>query len=347
MPLEPGTRLGPYEILAPLGAGGMGEVYRARDTRLNRIVAVKTLSPAFAHDPDRLARFEQEARLLASLSHANVAGIHGLEEVDGNRYLILEYVEGESLQARLSRGPLPVAEALEVCRQIAAGLEAAHGKGVVHRDLKPANVMLTPSGEVKVVDFGLAKYAAATEAASSPDLSASPTLAATMTGAGVIVGTAAYMSPEQARGKPVDRRTDIWALGCVLYECLCGRRAFVGETVSDLLAAILAREPDWSALPPAVPADVRRIMKRCLEKDAELRFDDVAQARRAIADAQEPARSGVAPPGVRWIALALLVVAGAALLILYTLGGPGRRGASTAGTQQPTLTLSLIHISEP
>ncbi len=279
MALQAGTRLGPFEISAPLGKGGMGEVYRARDTRLGRDVAVKALPDAFARDPERLARFEREARLLAALNHPNIAGIHGLEEVSGHPYLVLEYVEGDTLATRVARGALPPDEALEVCGQIAAALEAAHESGIVHRDLKPANVKLTPAGTVKVLDFGLAKGAAASGSAPDLDVSQSPTLTHSPTVAGVILGTAAYMSPEQARGKPLDRRTDIWSFGCVLYECLAGRPLFEGETVSDLIAKILEREPDWSALPPAVPARVRELLRRCLEKDAKKRLRDIGDAR--------------------------------------------------------------------
>src|SRR5262245_8881493 len=231
----------------------MGEVYRARDSRLGRDVAIKMLPQEFATDPERLARFEREARLLASLSHPNIAGILGLEEHGGTRYLILEFVDGESLDSRLGRGALTVAETLEVTRQIAAGLEAAHEAGVVHRDLKPGNVMIAANGEVKVLDFGLAKGGATSGTGSNPNLSASPTMTFAATHAGVILGTAAYMSPEQARGKGVDRRTDVWSFGCVIYECLTGQRAYEGETVSDLIARILEREPNWSALPPTTP----------------------------------------------------------------------------------------------
>ena len=216
MTIEPGRRLGPYEIVEPLGAGGMGEVYRAKDTRLGREVAIKALPDEFARDPERLARFEREARLLASLHHSNIAGIHGLEVADGHRYLVLEYVEGETLAARIRRGPIPVEETIDIARGIAAALEVAHESGVVHRDLKPGNVMLTSAGDVKVLDFGLAKGADIAGSESSTDLSASPTRTHAVTTAGVILGTAAYMSPEQARGKPVDKRTDIWAFGLSL-----------------------------------------------------------------------------------------------------------------------------------
>src|SRR5512140_435506 len=254
MSLATGIRLGAYEIVAPLGAGGMGEVYRARDTRLARDVAIKALPAEFAQDPERLARFEREARLLASLSHPNVAGIHGLELAEGHRYLVLEFVDGETLAARIARGALPVDDAMHVCAQVAAAVEAAHEAGVVHRDLKPGNVMLKPDGTVKVLDFGLAKGGAS--AASDPGLSTSPTMTHAATSAGVILGTAAYMSPEQARGKAVDRRTDIWSFGCVLFECLTGRKAFAGETISDIVACILQVEPAWTALPPATPERV-------------------------------------------------------------------------------------------
>src|SRR5512146_16367 len=266
MTLAAGTRLGHFEVVAPLGAGGMGEVFRARDARLGRDVAIKALPAAFAQDPERLARFEREARLLASLSHPNVAGIHGVEEVEGTRYLVLEFVDGETLEAHLKRGALPLAEVLDVARQVAAGVEAAHAAGVVHRDLKPGNVMLTASGGVKVLDFGLAKGATRQGSDSDPKLSASPPMTYHGTEAGVILGTAAYMSPEQARGKAVDRRTDIWSFGCVLYECLSGRRVYDGETVSDMVARILEREPDWSALPASVPPRLVARLKRCRVK---------------------------------------------------------------------------------
>ena len=242
----PGTRLGPYQVDGPIGAGGMGEVWRATDTRLGRAVAIKLLPDAFASDPGRLARFEREAKLLASLSHPNIAGLYALEEasVDGAgapvRFLAMELVEGEDLAQRLTRGPLPVADAIDVARQVAEALEEAHDKGIVHRDLKPANVKLTPEGKVKVLDFGLAKaWTDDAAVGSAPDLSQSPTLAHTGTAAGVILGTAPYMSPEQARGRPVDRRSDVWSFGVVLFEMLTARRLFEGETVSDTLAAVL------------------------------------------------------------------------------------------------------------
>jgi eukaryotic-like serine/threonine-protein kinase len=335
MPLTAGSRLGTYEVLEPLGSGGMGEVFRARDSRLGRDVAIKALPEAFALDPDRLARFEREARLLASLSDPNIAGIHGLEEVDGRRYLVLECVEGPTLAERLATGPLPLEEALEVCRQIAAGVEAAHESGVVHRDLKPGNVKLTPRGEVKVLDFGLAKGGGATGDGSGPNLSASPTLPYGATLAGVILGTAAYMSPEQARGRLVDRRTDIWSFGCVLFECLTGRPLFEGETVSDLIARILQTEPDWSALPPATPPRVRALLARCLRRDPRERLRDIGDARIELAEViagrgadpgAAPAAAGVPVPAPRWRrtlpwALAALAFV-AAIASALVAGGP-------------------------
>jgi Tol biopolymer transport system component len=298
MPLASETRIGAYSILAPLGTGGMGEVYRAHDARLSRDVAIKALPPEFARDPERIARFEREARLLASLSHPNIGGIFGIEEAGGSRYLVLEFVEGESLADRLARGPLPPDDALDVARQIAAGLEAAHESGVVHRDLKPGNVMLTPSGGVKVLDFGLAKSDGADSRGSATDLASSPTVTHARTQPGIILGTAAYMSPEQARGKPVDKRSDIWSFGCVLYQCLAGRQLFEGETVSDLIAKILQTEPDWSALPPATPARVRALLERCLTRDPRARLRDIGEARIALDEvvgATEPGSAGALP----------------------------------------------------
>ena len=279
MSLTPGSKLGIYEIVAPLGAGGMGEVYRARDTRLGRDVAIKALPPQFAQDPDRLARFEREAKLLASVSHPHIAGIFGLEDIEKHRYLVLEFVEGETLAQRLDRGTPTIDESLQICRQIASALESAHENGIAHRDLKPGNVMITLAGDVKVLDFGLAKGGMGSGSSSDISLSHSPTLTHQHTGAGVILGTAAYMSPEQARGRTVDKRTDIWSFGCVLYECLAGRQAFEGETVSDLIARILEREPDWEALPARTPSRIRELLKRCLEKDAKQRLRDIGDAR--------------------------------------------------------------------
>jgi hypothetical protein len=289
MTLSTGDRLGRYEILGALGAGGMGEVYRATDTELGRDVAVKVLPEGVAQDTERTARFEREARLLASLSHQNIATLYGLEEHEGQRFLIMELAEGETLAGRLQKGPLPVDEALEVALQIAEGLEAAHEHGIIHRDLKPANVMLSTEGKVKVLDFGLAKAWQPEEG--DPDLTHSPTLTAQMTAGGVLLGTAAYMSPEQARGKTVDNRADIWAFGCVLYEMLTGRRPFQGETVTDVLAEIVTIEPDWERLPKHTAPAVQHLLRRCLQKAPNRRLHSIADARIEIEDAvSEPPR---------------------------------------------------------
>src|SRR5262244_4036555 len=280
MALAPGTRLGPYEIIAPLGAGGMGEVYRARDRKLDRDVALKALPDSFVHDPDRLARFQREAKVLASLNHPNIAHIHGLEESDGIRALVMELVEGEDLAQRLTRGAIPIDEALPIAKQIAEALEAAHEQGIIHRDLKPANIKVRDDGTVKVLDFGLAK-ALEPASPSQVDVTNSPTITtpAQMTGVGTILGTAAYMSPEQAKGRAADKRSDVWAFGCVCYEMLTGRRAFDGEDVSDTMAAVLRAEPDWNRLPVNVPDHIRLLLRRCCEKDRGQRVSDMSVAR--------------------------------------------------------------------
>lgn len=272
-----GKTLGRYKILEQLGKGGMGEVYLADDTTLNRRVALKLLPEVFAGDPERMARFEREAKLLASLNHPNIAGIYGLEQAEGKRFLVLELVEGETLAQRVGKGALPLEEALGICRQIAEGLEAAHDKGVIHRDLKPANVMITEGDKVKILDFGLAKALA--DETQSVDSSQSPTLTEAMTRPGVILGTAAYMSPEQAKGKAVDKRADIWAFGCILFECLTGKRAFEVETITETLAAILKGEPDWNELPTTVPSNIRGLLGRCLQKEPRERLRDVGDGR--------------------------------------------------------------------
>ncbi|HUF23502.1 MAG TPA: protein kinase [Vicinamibacterales bacterium] len=274
MSLASGARIGPYDIVAPLGAGGMGEVYRARDTRLDRDVAIKILPTAFSNDADRLMRFTREAKTLASLNHPHIAQIYGVED----NALVMELVEGEDLSARIARGPLGLADALAITRQIAGALEAAHDKGIVHRDLKPANVMLTAEGEVKVLDFGLAK-APDPGAGSHPDLMNSPTITSPATQLGTILGTAAYMAPEQAKGRAADKRSDVWALGCVLFEMVTGRRAFEGEDLSDTLAAVLRADPDWTALPPSTPAHVTAVIERCLTKDRKARIPDASVVR--------------------------------------------------------------------
>jgi serine/threonine protein kinase len=275
--LVSGTRLGPYEIVSALGAGGMGEVYRARDTKLGRDVALKILPAAFTTDAERLARFRREAQVLASLNHPHIGAIYGLDEANGSQFLVLELVDGESLDKRIARGALPVDEALGIAKQIAEALEAAHEKGIIHRDLKPANIALTQDGHVKVLDFGLAK--AMEPASGTPfDLANSPTITspAMMTGVGMILGTAAYMSPEQAKGRPADKRSDVWAFGCVLYEMLTAKRAFEGEDVSDTLAAVLRGQPNWTALPADLPPLFRTLVRRCLEKDPRQRLADVS-----------------------------------------------------------------------
>ena len=293
MRLEPGTTLGHYAVTAKIGEGGMGEVYRARDTKLDRDVALKVLPEAFTQDPDRLARFEREAKVLASLNHPNIAAIHGLEESDGIRALVLELVEGPTLADRIKRGPIPLDEALPIAKQIAEALEAAHEAGVIHRDLKPSNIKVRDDGTVKVLDFGLAK---ALDPNPDGDPSQSPTLTAAATQMGVIMGTAAYMSPEQARGKTVDKRADIWAFGVVLLEMLTGRTVFAGEDVSMTLSSVLQREPDWSYLPSAVSPSLSVFLQRCLEKDPKQRVHDVADVRLAMAGAFETTVSAPSEP---------------------------------------------------
>jgi len=275
----------------------MGEVYRARDTKLKREVAIKILPDEFSRDPDRVIRFQREAEVLASLNHPNIAGIHSLEEADGSRFLVLELVEGQTLAERIKRGPIPVDESLNIAKSMCEALEAAHEKGVVHRDLKPANVKITPDGKVKVLDFGLAK---AFEAETSKaDLSQSPTLSMAATNAGVILGTAAYMSPEQAKGMNVDRRTDIFSFGAVLYEMLTGKQAFHGDAVSDLLADVLRGEPEWTLLPTDTPSAVRRLLRRCLYKDRTRRIQTATDVRNEIEEAKnepEPNPTAVSLP---------------------------------------------------
>jgi len=278
-----GRRLSAYEVYERIGAGGMGEVYRARDTKLGRGVALKILPPRFTGDPERLARFEREARVLASLNDPHIGAIYGLEDADGVHALVLELVEGETLAERIARGPVPVSDTLTIARQIADALDAAHEKGIIHRDLKPANIKIAPGGLVKVLDFGLAK--AAVGAGPTLDLSQSSTATAPGTQTGLILGTAAYMSPEQARGQTVDKRTDIWAFGCVLYEMLSGRAAFARGTLTDTLVAVVEQDPLWTALPAATPPGLRRLLKRCLEKDPRRRVRDVGDARFELEDA--------------------------------------------------------------
>ncbi len=348
MALSPGTRLGPYEVLSPLGVGGMGEVYRARDTKLNRDVALKVLPPAFATDAERVARFAREARLLASLNHPHIGSIYGLEDAGDVPALVLELVEGETLEQRVRRGPLPLSEALPFARQIADALDAAHASGIVHRDLKPSNVKITPDGIVKVLDFGIAKTLAAE--GSGPDLSNS-TITAGVTTPGAIIGTARYMSPEQARGQPVDRRTDVWAFGCVLFEMLAGSSAFGRQTVTDTIAAVVGAEPDWTTLPDDTPASIKRMLTRCLQKDARRRLHDIADARIELEDAiaapPGPA-SGPAPrkwprPAVLALSLAL---ATALVLFLATRDRFGRAAEPPPADTRVTRLTDLPGLEE-
>jgi serine/threonine protein kinase len=334
MALSSGTRLGAYEIVSLLGAGGMGEVYRARDTKLNRDVALKVLPEAFAADAERLARFKREAQVLASLNHQHIAAIYGFEDSGEMHALILELVEGPTLADRIAKGPIPLDEALPIAKQIAEALEAAHEQGIIHRDLKPANIKLRPDGTVKVLDFGLAKLldtTAAGEAGYSPGLTNSPTITTpAMTQLGVILGTAAYMSPEQAKGRPADKRSDIWAFGCVLYEMLTGRRGYEAEDVSDTLAAVLTRDVDWKALPPDVPSRLLALLRDCFVRDPKQRLRDIGDARRVldqiIAGVPDPtavtvsAQSQTRPPGARvvpWVVATVALAVAAALAFLH------------------------------
>ena len=323
MALSPGTRLGPYEISAQIGVGGMGEVYQATDTQLRRQVAIKVLPESVAADAERLARFQREAEVLASLNHPNIAGIHGLEKSGGTTALILELVAGPTLAERIVEGPIPVDEALPIVTQIAAALEAAHEQGIIHRDLKPSNIKLRPDGTVKILDFGLAKAMEPTGALSSSH-SLSPTITTpAMTQMGMILGTAAYMSPEQAKGRPADKRSDVWAFGCVLFETLTGRRSFEGEDISDTLASVLKTEPDWAALPTDVSQAIRTLLRRCLAKDRRQRIADMSVVSFVIAEsATLPMQSGVRPADGpvphtrRWrSAAAVAAVIGAASLV--------------------------------
>ena len=313
MSLVAGTRLGSYEIKDSLGVGGMGEVYRARDTKLHRDVAIKVLPDVFAGDPDRRARFEREAHTLATLNHPNIAQIYGLE----GSALVMELVDGEDLAARLARGALPLDEVLTVARQVADALEAAHDHGIIHRDLKPANVKVRTDGTVKVLDFGLAKAAGHPETRATSAAGILPTITSpAMTQAGIILGTAAYMAPEQARGHAVDRRADIWAFGCLVYEMLTGRRAFGGDEVTDTIAAVVRGEPDWAALPADTPASIRRLLRRCLEKERKRRLADAADARLEIEAAQVTDDAGLPAAAQRARGLAVPIVATAIVALL-------------------------------
>jgi len=335
MPLETGSSLGPYEILGTLGAGGMGEVYRARDTKLGRDVAIKILPESFTHDPERVARFRREAQLLASLNHPNIGAIYGLDEAAASQFLVLELVDGESLAARIERGALSLADAMSIATDVAHALEAAHEQGIVHRDLKPANIVLTKDGRAKVLDFGLAK---SVDSGSSPSQSPAITFMATMAQTqGVILGTAAYMSPEQAKGQAADRRTDVWALGCVLYEMLAGRKPFGGDDISDTIASVLRDTPDMSALPAAVPDGVRNVIARCLEKNRRDRIPDISAARLLIAAAVGGSAATTASvraargSGRHWLPWAVAGVLAAALagVLLRAILSPSAASART------------------
>jgi Tol biopolymer transport system component len=344
LPLTPGARLGPYEIVAPIGAGGMGEVYRARDTKLNRDVALKILPDAFAADHDRLTRFTREAQTLASLNHPNIAQIHGLEDSSSVHALVMEFVDGADLAQRLVHGPIPADETLAIARQLAEAIEAAHEQGIVHRDLKPANIKVRGDGTVKVLDFGLAK---AFEGSATPmaagSLSLSPTYASpAVTGAGMVMGTAAYMSPEQAKGKVVDKRADIWSFGVVLYEMLTGRALFQGETASEVMASVIMREPDLGALPASVPPSLRYVIGRCLVRDPKRRLRDIGEARLALAgaDLTQTTAAAAEPPKrslTRWLgALA------AALAVALTITGFVLWRVATSTPAQPVMRFDIL-----
>jgi len=346
MAIEPGTRLGSYEITAPLGVGGMGEVYRATDPKLRRDVAIKVLPEDFTQDADRLARFEREAQVLASLNNPNIAAIYGLEESGSTPCLVLELVEGETLGEKIARGALPVDEALGIAKQICTALEAAHEKGIIHRDLKPANIKIAPDGTAKVLDFGLAKDLHADSSnGQGSDLSLSPTITTGGTRDGVILGTAAYMSPEQARAQRLDRRTDIWSFGCVLYEMLTGRKTFSGETTADLLASVVKEEPDWDRLPAGTPWRVRELLRRCLVKSSANRLRDAGDARIELDDALalpelEPGRVPAPAAKPRALLLAISLLAGAAVASAV-LWFSGMLGVSESAPELTHLSLAV------
>ena len=346
MALAPRSRLGPYEVVSLLGEGGMGQVYRARDTKLNRDVALKILPDAFSADGDRIARFRREAQVLAALNHSNIAHIYGFEDSGSTHALVLELVEGPTLADRIAKGPIPLDEALPIAKQIVEALEAAHEQGIIHRDLKPANIKLRDDGTVKVLDFGLAK-ALEPASAISPTLTAAPTITtpAQMTRVGMILGTAAYMSPEQAKGRPADKRSDIWAFGCVLFEMLTGKRAFEGEDVSDTLAFVLTKSPAWDALPLATPASIRRLLQRSLEKDRKRRLADVSDARLEIdeirAGAAEPQTATTPARGPRWKAWLAASVAAIAIALIAGLVAWNLKPAATSRREVSRQTITL------
>ena len=347
MVLSQGDRVGSYEVVAAIGAGGMGEVYRARDTKLNREVALKILPDAFADDADRLARFKREAQLLASLNHPRIGAIHGIEETNRVHALVLEFIDGPTLADVIAGGPVALDEALAIATQVADALEAAHEQGIVHRDLKPANIKLRPDGAVKVLDFGLAK-ALEPAVAFGTSATISPTITSpAMTQLGVILGTAAYMSPEQAKGRPADKRSDVWGFGCVLYEMLSGKRPFEGDDISDTLAAVLRAEPDWTALPASTPAHIRTLLRRCLQKDPRKRLPHIGVARLEIDDgSSDPVAVGSVVDNRRsraaWmvVAAALLAAAAASAITAVVMRRSVAR-QSSAQTRMQRLTIAL------
>jgi serine/threonine protein kinase len=330
----------------------MGDVYQATDTKLGRSVAIKFLPEAFSHDTERVARFQREARVLASLNHPNIATIHGVEEISGRHFLVMELVQGETLANRIKRGAIPIEEALPTAKQIAEALEEAHEKGIIHRDLKPANIKVTPDGKVKVLDFGLAKAYEREQV--PPSVSNSPTISMAATNAGVILGTAAYMSPEQARGRATDKRTDIWALGCVLYEMLTGKVVFGGDDVTEILASVVKSEPDWGALPLSTPAPILRLLHRCLEKDRKKRLFDIGDARLDIDEAiagGPPADAMLTPSASLgrerrlWVSAIVILVLGSAAAMLWTrraaLPAPEMRVEITTPATSDPLSLAI------
>ena len=346
MALTPGTRLGVYEVTAQIGEGGMGQVYRATDTKLKRQVAIKILPPSLASDQDRLARFQREAEVLASLNHPNIAAIYGLEDSAGPTALVMELVEGEDLSAHIARGPMPLAECLPIARQIADALEAAHEQGIIHRDLKPANIKVRDDGTVKVLDFGLAKAMDSAGTSGAGNTANSPTLTARATQMGTILGTAAYMAPEQARGKAADKRADIWAFGVVAYEMLAGQRAFKGEEVSDVLAAVLRQDIDWAAVPAGTPVLLRRLLARCLERDVKKRLRDIGEARVAIDDlmsgpADRDASVTAGPPAPQ-VTTSFLALGVTAIISALLVGGAVWLVTRSAPVPPPPLVQATI-----
>jgi eukaryotic-like serine/threonine-protein kinase len=354
----PGTRLGPYEVVATLGAGGMGEVYRARDARLNRDVALKILPAAFIADPDRLARFRREAQVLASLNHPNIAAIYGFEDSGATHALVLELVDGPTLADRIAEGPIPLADAMPIAQQIAEALDAAHQQGIIHRDLKPTNIKVRDDGTVKVLDFGLAKAMDPIAPGASANAANSPTFTRLRQGygdagteIGTIIGTAAYMSPEQARGRTVDKRADIWAFGAVVYELISGRAAFQGDTTTDILAAVVTLDPDWNVLPATTPAPIRRLLKRCLEKDPKRRLRDIGDAQLELASLASDEASATAAGAGRqragwWYAAPWVLAAVLAVALAVSLSRPSQRNAES-GPAVRRFTIELPANSAP